>query len=435
MLNRRQLLTWAGLTGAAATLGLGAAMTGRAAGAPGPTARPGPRARGTSKRLLVVLASGGWDTTYVLDPKAGPDVDVPAGRVRRFGDLDLFVDASRPNVTAFFERYAARSAVVRGISLSSIAHGECLKRILTGTRVETSPDVAAIVAHDRGRDLPLPYLILGDQAFTGPYAVSAGRVGATNQLVTLLDPSKAFPIVGATGAAVRPSAHEQELLAAHAAARAERERATRGALGYNRRRVDDFVEALDRGEQLRGLAAGFGARGRALALTAQADLAIDVLRSGIAQTAMLNSRVGWDAHADITTQTASHETLYAGLQHLADALAAEPGLTAGSTMLDDTVVVVASEMSRTPKLNAGGGKDHWPVTSMLVFGGGVRGGRAYGATTRKGEAASIDLATGDVSTNGRALESKHVAAGVLSLCGVEPATYLPAAEVFDAFVA
>jgi Protein of unknown function (DUF1501) len=50
-------------------------------------------------------------------------------------------------------------------------------------------------------------------------------------------------------------------------------------------------------------------------------------------------------------------------------------------MLDETLIVVMSEMGRTPKINAGGGRDHWThCYSVLFAGAGVRGGTVYGAS-------------------------------------------------------
>jgi uncharacterized protein (DUF1501 family) len=50
-------------------------------------------------------------------------------------------------------------------------------------------------------------------------------------------------------------------------------------------------------------------------------------------------------------------------------------------MLDDTLVIWTGEFGRTPKLNAGGGRDHWGnVFSVALAGGGVRGGTVYGAS-------------------------------------------------------
>jgi hypothetical protein len=58
---------------------------------------------------------------------------------------------------------------------------------------------------------------------------------------------------------------------------------------------------------------------------------------------------------------------------------------AGRGLLDDTLVTVAGEFGRTPKINNKAGRDHWPhVFSVLLAGGGVRAGTAYGASDRLG---------------------------------------------------
>lgn len=50
-------------------------------------------------------------------------------------------------------------------------------------------------------------------------------------------------------------------------------------------------------------------------------------------------------------------------------------------MLDDTLVTCLAEFGRTPKVNPAGGRDHWPQCFTCTFaGGGVRGGRAIGAS-------------------------------------------------------
>lgn len=48
-------------------------------------------------------------------------------------------------------------------------------------------------------------------------------------------------------------------------------------------------------------------------------------------------------------------------------------------MLDETLVLVTSEMGRTPKINGNAGRDHWTYCySTVFFGGGIRGGTVYG---------------------------------------------------------
>ena len=50
-------------------------------------------------------------------------------------------------------------------------------------------------------------------------------------------------------------------------------------------------------------------------------------------------------------------------------------------LLDSTMVVIASEFGRTPKINATAGRDHWPkVFSVAMAGGGIRKGIVYGSS-------------------------------------------------------
>src|SRR5205814_8570804 len=52
-------------------------------------------------------------------------------------------------------------------------------------------------------------------------------------------------------------------------------------------------------------------------------------------------------------------------------------------MLDNVSIVVWGEFGRTPKINNGGGRDHWPaVGPALLAGGGMKVGQDLGATDR-----------------------------------------------------
>ena len=54
-------------------------------------------------------------------------------------------------------------------------------------------------------------------------------------------------------------------------------------------------------------------------------------------------------------------------------------------MLRDTLVVATGEFGRAPRINACGGRDHWPhCWTMLLAGGGVRGGQVVGASDKMG---------------------------------------------------
>jgi Protein of unknown function (DUF1501) len=51
--------------------------------------------------------------------------------------------------------------------------------------------------------------------------------------------------------------------------------------------------------------------------------------------------------------------------------------------LDDTLVAMLGEFGRTPKINANAGRDHWGACqSVVLAGGGIRGGQVYGASDK-----------------------------------------------------
>lgn len=53
-------------------------------------------------------------------------------------------------------------------------------------------------------------------------------------------------------------------------------------------------------------------------------------------------------------------------------------------LLDTTLVVVMGEFGRTPDMNPFGGRDHWPhCWSLVMAGGGIRGGRVIGTSDEK----------------------------------------------------
>lgn len=98
---------------------------------------------------------------------------------------------------------------------------------------------------------------------------------------------------------------------------------------------------------------------------------------------------GWDDHNDIysklTPRCASFDNAFAPF--LAD-LASTPGSDAGKSLLDETLVVVYAEFGRTlGALNAQNGRDHHQRMSIVLAGGGVKGGRVIGQTSALGDVA------------------------------------------------
>jgi uncharacterized protein (DUF1501 family) len=65
-------------------------------------------------------------------------------------------------------------------------------------------------------------------------------------------------------------------------------------------------------------------------------------------------------------------------------------------LLQDTLIVMASEFGRTPRINNAAGRDHWGnVQSVLFAGGGVQGGRVVGASDKLGARPAADPQTPD----------------------------------------
>lgn len=88
---------------------------------------------------------------------------------------------------------------------------------------------------------------------------------------------------------------------------------------------------------------------------------------------------GWDTHQDNYERVSERcQSLDAGLSSLLADLKSKG-------LLDSTLVVLASEFGRSPKINDRDGRDHHPkVFSGMLAGGGIKGGFVYGASDDKG---------------------------------------------------
>ena len=102
----------------------------------------------------------------------------------------------------------------------------------------------------------------------------------------------------------------------------------------------------------------------------------------------------WDAHVNCESQHKNHllppadQSLAALIQDLDQ-----------RDLLSTTLVVAMGEFGRTPKINAQGGRDHWPhCYSVLMAGGGVTGGAVFGASDQHGAYPARDPVTpGDIA--------------------------------------
>ena len=380
------------------------------------------RADGESKKLVLVYCHGGWDTTFCLDPVTAEkeaNVDGPAvvssdESIETFGDLRIAVNPTlRPAVGDFFTRWSDRAAVVNGVWVGSIAHNSCKKRMLTGTRSEASPDFAAIIGFEGGYARPIPYMDLGSTAFVGELAPYTGLVGYRSQLKGLLERDMSVEGPAWTYPLFNPGPVQRDAIDVWRS-----DRQARFAEAWpESTRVQDAVVSRERAAMLVAEGEDFSGElrlGRSTSLVQQASLGARLLEEGMSHTVGLAHRVSFDTHDDITDQHAVYEELFQGLDAVMQELS-------DRNLLEDTIVAVISEMSRTPKINKDGGKDHWPVTSAILL-GAVKPG-LYGGTTE-----TMDPVSGAPQYN-------EFIAGVLASAGVDSEAWLAGVEAFDAVVA
>lgn len=102
----------------------------------------------------------------------------------------------------------------------------------------------------------------------------------------------------------------------------------------------------------------------------------------------LNGAVGdhWDTHSDNFNRLKN--TMLPVFDRGAAALLND---LAERGSLDETLVVVLTEFGRTPRINSGAGRDHYPgVYSVVLAGGGIRGGQVYGSSDKHGAFPATD---------------------------------------------
>ncbi|MFZ5477517.1 MAG: DUF1501 domain-containing protein [Myxococcota bacterium] len=376
------------------------------------------RARAAEEKfLLVYWNAGGWDPTFVFDPHFGSDwIENDASSVAaNVGGIDFADAETRPSVRAFLEAHAARTLFVNGIAVGSISHDACTSLLLTGGRDGRTADFPTRVASATGSGLALPHAILSGPRYPGDLGAAAVALSPT-----LTGTASGELPAGRTFDAAR-EARIEAFLAGEVAAR------TGG----------DALAAYDEGL---GRLALLHARADRVALAADADedarlaVGLELFASGMARSLILQGtlpdRTNWDSHqGNDFQQDLAFEHLFGRLSAILDALAATPG-QGGGTLADRTVVLVLSEMGRTPVKNGGEGKDHWPYTSAMIVGAGVAGGRVIGGTDEDFTGERVDLATGEVGGD-VVLTPANLAATVLAGFDVDPGDADPIEAVWE----
>lgn len=403
--------------------------------------------RGAPRKLVVVLARGAWDVTYLFDPRpAGdPNVDGP-WRAQQGGAIDYvnedianigqlqiaYNDTLRPNVTSFFQNWSDLSLVVNGISTGTIVHDLARPRILTGSRRDGASDLAAIFGSTHQAGAPIGYMDFAGQGFPGNLGASSAKVGSRGQLEILLnDELESLP--GPVGASwtypqFLPSSDDQDAIQQWLSERESRFRDQHDNGGLSSDRLTEYASSRVAAAELRAAGEELSeliVLGETLDILAQVDLAVALLNDDLCSAVLLDTGMAWDTHTNNTAQNDHFNDLFAGLNLLANKIGR-------GALEQEVLVVVLSEFTRTPKLNATNGKDHWPVASTFMFGAGVDGGRTIGKTSDTLGAEPINLSTGAYDADGVVPDYSNLIAGILSASGVDLETHMPGVAPYTA---
>jgi hypothetical protein len=384
---------------------------------------------GKDLKFLFVFCRYGWDIVQAFyDSTLNSAIHHPDGAEGvSIGDLSYVAHENRPSVTSFFESYGSSSLIVNGIWTNSIAHDICEKYVLKGTTAP-APDWASLIANDRASEFILPHVVVDGPAFAvglpGGTQVRVGTGGKLDQLITGEIFAFSDSQVGPHGDAV------EDILAAHLAIRSDAisPRTEAHASG-----LAAFKNGLDQGVDLKLIQEDLDfSTGQSLG--EQASFAMDALEAGLCRCASITFNPGWDTHQDNDgPQSGFFESLFETLEAMVDSMGTREGATA-ATMADETVIVVFSEMARTPNLNADSGKDHWPVTSALLVGPGISGGRTVGGFDELFYGATIDPTTGEPSKKGVEIMAGNFGATLLQLADIDPGEWIDGFEALPGLI-
>lgn len=384
VIDRRAFLRQTGAFSAAACLSPALAHAGLNSAA----ANAGSRAwsgvpREPARSVVQIFLSGGLSHLDSFDPKPGQAIEIRG----EFGAIDTKLDGVR--FAAPFRRCAEladRLVLLRGYGHGEADHTRGHHSVLTGyppSPAVAYPSLGSVIAHELGAhgDLP-PYLCIPNDriAHAGP-----------GYLSTAFAPFSLESDPGARGFKVRDLEPPRGI----DAARTARRRALLEDLDSDfggTYAPDNLRAASAFYDQAYGMIDSEAARAAfeldrekpetrkafsANPLAARLLLARRLVEAGVRWITVHDG--GWDHHRDLFRSARSK---FEGLD-LAFALFLKDLIE--RDLLQSTLVVLVSEFGRTPRVNADGGRDHWPkVFSVVAAGGGLKAGIAWGSSDERG---------------------------------------------------
>lgn len=386
-------------------------------------------AKPQERKFLFFFAGGGWDTSTILDPHFdtdGVDMDMDAV-LGQAGNLRYTSGPDRAPVDRFFQRWGARAAIINGMNVHSVGHDSAEQFVMTGTTASSFSDWPTLLAARSPVEYPLPHVVFSGPSYPGTEGQAVVRAGG-GTLLDLMDGR----IVGASDRpAPLPPTPSDSMVDAFVHRRIAD--FTASQTGEARARAEGLLSNLERAMELEGRQFEAGLSDLGNRLVDQAIKASEMFRLGLSRCAMIRIPGGWDSHGNNNVQAPAQVAFYEALDELMEHLASTPG-HAATWLIDEVVIVATSEIGRTPRLNGGGGKDHWPYGSTLVVGAGVNGNRMLGRTDGGLVAQPIDLKTGEPSSSGVLLGCENVGVALLELGGIDANKALPGIPSFRALL-
>lgn len=340
---------------------------------------------GKAKSVIHIYLQGGFAQTDSFDPKP----DAPA---EYRGILDA-ISTSLPGV--YFSSHMQQTAkvadkitVVRSMTHTEVDHSRGEHSMFTGYRPSpalTYPSVGSVVAHELGarKSMP-PYICLPNQgsqflgsgylsnAF-GPFSLGADPARSNFSVRDLSLPR------GVDDDRFSKRKSWKQMVDSHFATLSEDDALATMDSFYQR--AYDLLASQEAKN-------AFNLKGESEAIKELYGMVPSqkILRPSAGARFLLARRLV-EAGARFVTVTYgtwdTHAFHYRGIEvQLPDFDRAFAGLIQDLNqrgMLDETLVLVTSEFGRTPKINAGGGRDHWPrVFSIVLAGGGIKPGSIFG---------------------------------------------------------
>ncbi len=391
------MMAAAGLCGTSWTRGAEAGLTGGSGPMQGPYTGP---------FYVTFAADGGWDPTGFCDPHANLHGGYNNDGIATVGGIQY---ANIGNNAAFFERFADQLLVINGLDTSTNNHSVGRRHVWTGRQDMTHPHWAALAAGTHGPEQPLAYIGEASQSATEG-VVARSRVSNSEVLTELSFPDHVNP------------ANIEDLRTYHAEPahamiddwRADRLHAMQQ--DQNLPRISDALENLvtarSGSNELALLQSYLPETPATDPVRRQIQIALASYKAGIAVAATFSVN-GFDTHQNNDAmQNSLRSTLFGNVAFMWDE-AERQGVA------DQLVCAIGSDFARTPEYNGSNGKNHWPITSMMLMGQGIEGNRVVGGTDSGQRALKVDPNTLALSNGGVTLTPAHVHAALRELAGVD----------------